>query len=47
MEALFLGCTLKKGHEWSDRTGRNAARNLVSMAKALKADPLPQQEKAE
>ncbi len=33
-----------KGHEWSDRTGRNAARNLASVAKALKAVPLPQQE---
>ena len=33
-----------KGHEWSDRTGRNAARNLASVARALKAMPLPQQE---
>lgn len=33
-----------KGHEWSDRTGRNAARNLAGVARALKAKPLPQQE---
>lgn len=36
-----------KGHEWSDRTGRNAARNLASVARALKAVPLPSQETAE
>ena len=36
-----------KGHEWSDRTGRNAARNLVAAAKALKANPLPKQETGE
>lgn len=34
----------KKGHEWSDMVGRNAARNLAAVAKALKANPLPQQE---
>jgi len=36
-----------KGHEWSDRTGRNAARNLAAAAKALKANPLPKQETGE
>lgn len=36
-----------KGHDWSDRTGRNAARNLLSVAKALQAVPLPQQEISE
>ena len=36
-----------KGHEWSDRTGRNAARNLAAAARALKAVPLPQQESSE
>lgn len=34
----------KEGHDWSDRTGRNAARNLAAAARALKANPLPQQE---
>lgn len=33
-----------EGHEWSDRTARNAARNLAAVARALKAMPLPQQE---
>ena len=33
-----------QGHDWSDRTGRNAARNLIAAARALKANPLPQQE---
>jgi multimeric flavodoxin WrbA len=33
-----------KGHDWSDMTGRNAARNLAAVARALKANPLPQQE---
>lgn len=32
----------KKGHEWSDMTGRNAARIMASVAAALKAHPLPQ-----
>ncbi|MCA1661224.1 MAG: flavodoxin family protein [Novosphingobium sp.] len=36
-----------KGHEWSDRAGRNAARNLVAAARALKATPLPEQETAD
>jgi multimeric flavodoxin WrbA len=36
-----------KGHEWSDRTGRNAARNLAAAARALKLCPLPQQETSE
>ena len=31
-----------KGHEWSDRTGRNAANIMASVARALKAHPLPQ-----
>jgi multimeric flavodoxin WrbA len=30
-----------EGHEWSDRTGRTAARNMIAAAKALKANPLP------
>ena len=29
------------GHEWSARTGRNAARNMNAVAKALRANPLP------
>jgi multimeric flavodoxin WrbA len=29
------------GHEWSARTGRNAARNLIAVASALKVNPLP------
>ena len=33
-----------QGHHWSDMTGRNAARNLAAVARALKAHPLPQQE---
>lgn len=37
----------EKGHDWSDRTGRNAARNLAAVARALKANPLPQQESSE
>lgn len=36
-----------QGHEWSDRTGRNAARNLAAGARALKANPLPPQESSE
>jgi multimeric flavodoxin WrbA len=36
-----------KGHDWSDRCARNAARNLAAVARALKAHPLPQQETAE
>ena len=36
-----------QGHDWSDRTGRNAARNLAAVARALKANPLPQQESSE
>ena len=32
----------KKGHEWSDMTGRNAAKIMASVAAALKAHPLPQ-----
>jgi multimeric flavodoxin WrbA len=33
-----------QGHDWSDRTGRNAARNLVAVARALRANPMPKQE---
>jgi multimeric flavodoxin WrbA len=29
------------GHEWSAMTGRNAARNMNAVAKALRANPLP------
>jgi multimeric flavodoxin WrbA len=32
------------GHAWSARTGRNAARNMIAAAKALKANPLPMPE---
>ncbi|HEX8233620.1 MAG TPA: NAD(P)H-dependent oxidoreductase [Caulobacteraceae bacterium] len=37
----------QKGHDWSDRVGRNAARNLANCARALKAMPYPQQEEGE
>ena len=37
----------EKGHDWSDRTGRNAARIMASVAEALRAKPLPQIETAE
>ena len=30
-----------EGHEWSDSTGRAAAGNLVAVARALKANPMP------
>lgn len=33
-----------QGHDWSDRVGRNAARNLLAAARALRANPLPPQE---
>ena len=33
-----------KGHEWSDRTGRNAARIMAAVARALQANPMPQVE---
>jgi len=36
-----------QAHDYSDRLARNAARNLVAVAKALKAVPLPQQESGE
>jgi multimeric flavodoxin WrbA len=36
-----------KGHGYSDRVGRNAAHNLVALAKALKAVPLPKPETAQ
>ncbi len=35
------------GHEWSERTGRNAARNMMAVAKALQANPLPKPESGE
>jgi multimeric flavodoxin WrbA len=31
-----------KGHDWSDRTGRNAAVIMASVARALQAHPMPQ-----
>ena len=36
-----------KGHDWSALTGRNAARNMVAVAKALNASPLPMPESVE
>ena len=35
-----------KGHDWSDRTGRNAARIMAAVARALQAHPMPQIETA-
>jgi multimeric flavodoxin WrbA len=35
------------GHDWSAMTGRNAARNLIAVAKALRANPLPVPESSE
>ena len=35
-----------QAHDYSDRLACNAARNIASMARALKANPLPQQESA-
>jgi len=32
----------EKGHDWSDMTGRNAARIMASVARALQASPMPQ-----
>lgn len=32
------------GHDWSALTGRNAARNMVAVARALQANPLPMPE---
>jgi multimeric flavodoxin WrbA len=31
-----------KGHEWSDMTGRNAAKIMASVARALQVSPMPQ-----
>jgi multimeric flavodoxin WrbA len=31
-----------KGHEWSDMTGRNAAKIMAAVARALRAHPMPQ-----
>jgi multimeric flavodoxin WrbA len=36
----------EKAHDYADRAGRNAARNLAAVAKALKAAPMPAQESA-
>ena len=36
----------QEGHDWSDAVGRNAARNLVAVARVLKTHPLPKPEKA-
>lgn len=32
------------GHDWSEKTGRTAARNLVAVARALKQQPIPADE---
>jgi multimeric flavodoxin WrbA len=37
----------QQSHDYSDRTGRNAARNLLAVAKGLRASPLPAPEKGE
>jgi multimeric flavodoxin WrbA len=34
----------EQAHDYSDRVARNAGRNLVAVARALKAHPLPEQE---
>lgn len=31
----------QRGHDWSDMTGRNAAKIMASVARALKAQPMP------
>ncbi len=36
-----------QAHDYADRVGRNAARNLVAGARALKAHPMPKQESAD
>ena len=36
-----------KGHDWSDRTGRNAARIMAAVARALQAHPMPPIETAD
>lgn len=36
-----------QGHDWSDRVGRNAARNLIALAKVLKPSTYPVPEAAE
>ncbi|WP_332653182.1 flavodoxin family protein [Brevundimonas sp.] len=36
-----------KGHDYSDRVGRNAARNLLALAKVLRPDTYPVPESAE
>lgn len=37
----------EQAHDYSDRLARNAARNLAAVARALKAQPLPEQESGE
>jgi multimeric flavodoxin WrbA len=37
----------EKGHDYSDRVARNAARNLAAVARALRHHPLPKQESGE
>lgn len=37
----------QKGHDWSDMTGRNAAKIMAAAAAALKAHPLPQIERSD
>ena len=32
----------QKGHDWSDMTGRNAAKIMAAVARALQASPMPQ-----
>lgn len=36
----------EKGHDYAHRVGRNAARNLVAAARALKQNPLPKPEQS-
>lgn len=36
-----------QGHDWSDRVGRNAARNLIALSKVLKATTYPVPESGE
>lgn len=37
----------KQGHDYSDRVGRNAARNLIALARVLKSDTYPVPESGE
>ena len=36
-----------QGHDWADRVGRNAARNLIALSKVLKPDTYPVPESGE